>query len=70
MFHDTLCGLWILSRVGQVLKNKQNPFPNTCLNVLVLPFIFHLRVGCGKMHFNPNGDKGDGFATQHFNITT
>lgn len=54
VFHETLCGLWIPSGVGQVFKNKQNPLANICLNVPLLLFIFHLHVGCGKMHFNPN----------------
>lgn len=66
----TLCGLWILSGAGQVFKNKQNPLTNICLNVMVLLFTFRLHVGWGKMHFNPNSDKGDGFAIQPLNITT
>jgi len=69
VFDETLCGLHILSVVGQVLKNKQNLLANICFNDLVLLFVFHLCVGCGKMHLNPNGDKGDGFAIQHFSVT-
>lgn len=60
VFYVILCGLWVLSGAGQVFKNKHAPLANICLNVLVLMFLLH--VGCGKTHFNPNRDKGDGFA--------
>lgn len=68
VFHGALCGLWISSGAGQEFL-KQTALANICLNVTFLLFIFRLHVECGKPHFNPNSDKGDGSAIQHFNIT-